>query len=116
VKSFLVVAGEARAGDIVARGVSIATPFTEYGYHASDWPADHMGQGYSLFHFRYFNHNRYFAPILNLAKDNTGNATISNGIYIWPGDLGKVMTDRQCRTLRMYWQPTQERARVFLPD
>jgi hypothetical protein len=108
-------AGADKAGDIVARGVSIATPFTEYGYHASDWPADHMEQGYSLFHFRYFNLARYLAPIL-IAKDNTGNVTISSGIYIWPGDLGKVMTDRNCRTLRMYWQPTQERARGFLPD
>jgi Tfp pilus assembly protein PilX len=110
-----VSSSEARAGDIVARGTAIATPFTEYGYHTSDWPADHMGQGYAYYHFRHFNYGRYFAPTL-IAKDNTGNATISNGIYVWPADIGKVMTDRMYRTLRMYWQPTQERARGFIPD
>jgi hypothetical protein len=104
-----------QAGDIFSRGASVFIPFTEYGYRTSDWPADFLCQGTTLPCVRFFNYNRSFCPIL-ISRDNTGNATSSNGIYVWPADLGKVMTDRMFRTLRMYWQPTQERARGFIPD
>jgi len=102
-------------GDVCSRPGLDYNPFTELGYFTSDWPSDHMSQAIGLINFRFFNYNRYFCPTLQ-ARDNTGNATNSGGIYIWPADLGKVMTDRQYRTLRMFWQPTQERARGFIPD
>jgi Tfp pilus assembly protein PilX len=109
--------GTPEAGDIVSRDplgaytpVAVSVPFTEYGYYSSDWPPDHICQGRALFNFRFFNYNRYFCPTL-FAKDSTGN-----GLYIWPADLGKVMTDRMYRTLRVYWQPTQERLKGYIPD
>ena len=97
-------------GDVQARGAAGAVSFVRSGYLTSDWPSDILQQDESCINFRYFCTNRYFRPTLN-AKDPNGN-----GVYIWPGDLGKVMTDRMYRTLRMFWQPTQERVRGFIPD
>ena len=107
--------GAPEAGDIVRRAPQIVnnitlTEFLAFGYHWSDWPSDHTCQNRDLINYRFFNFNRYFCPTL-FAKDSTGN-----GLYIWPADLGKVMTDRMYRTLRVYWQPTQERARGYIPD
>jgi hypothetical protein len=107
--------GTPEAGDIVSRAPNIVnnitlTEFLAFGYHWSDWPSDHLCHNRDLLNFRFFNYNRFFCPTL-FAKDSTGN-----GLYIWPADLGKVMTDRMYRTLRVYWQPTQERAKGYIPD
>jgi hypothetical protein len=59
---------------------------------------------------RFFNYNRYNYPLL-FARDASGR-----GLYLWPGDLGKPMTDKVFRSLRMFWQPPQERAKGFIPD
>jgi len=81
-------------------------PFIDY----SSWPADHACQGSNLSWFRFYNNNRYLYPLL-FATDMNGD-----GLYIWPADLGKVMTDKMYRTLRMWWQPPEERALGFIPD
>jgi len=81
-------------------------PYVDY----SSWPADHTCQGSNLPWFRFYNNNRYLYPLL-FATDMNGD-----GLYIWPADLGKVMTDKMYRTLRMWWQPPEERALGFIPD
>ena len=81
-------------------------PFIDY----SSWPADHACQGSNLSWFRFYNNNRYLYPLL-FATDMNGD-----GLYIWPADLGKVMTDKMYRTLRMWWQPPEERELGFIPD
>ncbi len=81
-------------------------PYIDY----SSWPADFTCQGSNLPIFRFYNNNRYFFPLL-IATDMNGD-----GIFIWPADLGKVMTDKMYRTLRMWWQPPEERALGFVPD
>lgn len=106
-------AGTPNNGDTSDNAINGGSPnwFLEDPYvDFSDWPADHTCQGSNLPWFRFYNNNRYFFPLL-IATDINGD-----GIYFWPGDLGKVMTDRMYRTLRMYWQPPQERARGFIPD
>ena len=84
----------------------LEAPFIDY----SSWPADHACQGSNLSWFRFYNNNRYLYPLL-FATDMNGD-----GLYIWPADLGKVMTDKMYRTLRMWWQPPEERALGFIPD
>jgi hypothetical protein len=85
-------------------------PFLASSYFSSDWPADQTNQGDALSRMRFFNYNRYNYPLL-FATDASGR-----GLYLWPGDLGKPMTDRMFRSLRMFWQPPQERAKGFIPD
>jgi Tfp pilus assembly protein PilX len=93
---------------------SVRCPFTEWGYretgiNSSDWPSDHQFNSSQALR-RYYSYQYYAYPFLD-ATDATGN-----GLYIRPADLGKVMTDRNFRSLRTYYQPPVERARGFIPD
>lgn len=102
-----------QCGDVMVRDTMTAKTapfFVGSGYRTSDWPSDKFDQDEDCINFRFAYQYRYFRQTL-FAKDSSGN-----GLYVWPGDLGKVMTDRMYRTLRMFWQPTQERARGFIPD